>query len=428
VIDPRIKKAFIKLCRSFLTACVVPFLFTGCFVDFQTGASSPQDGAVDGAADGSNPTPDGTADGSNPTPDGTTPPDGVAWPDGASTDALPSDGAPTCTEGRLRCNANGTADYCENNAWYPLGHCFFMCSGFQQKCTTVSNVAYETLNVNEGSLNNAAWTADEITIHTATGLIYDEQHSETIRPAGANSVQNGIGFYTVTQGVHQPTLGVFVFSNLEIASNVTVRAQGTNALVILSLNDVVLNGVLDGGAQGQASGPGGFAGGDPYNGGTGPGGGLPGEAEQSQCTYLCASGGGGGSYGGTGGSGGAVNCGAVDLPSGVGGSSYGNQTLVPLVGGSGGAGGMSITSHQDANPGAGGGGGGAVQISARSSLTIGPDGGITVPGGGGGPTTSGSGSGGGAGGAILLESPTIDIQSGAFVAANGGGGGGGDCS
>jgi hypothetical protein len=145
-------------------------------------------------------------------------------------------------------------------------------------------------------------------------------------------------------------------------------------------------------------------------------------------TY-CGGGGAGGSFGGIGGTGGSC----ADAGTTTASAAMGDTTLVPLRGGcNGGLGGHP----GDTTGGGGGAGGGALQISARTSMTI--NGTISAfgLGGGGGAGEGGNacggnsgcaagGGGGGAGGAILLESPQLTLASAAKLCATGGGGGGG---
>ena len=89
---------------------------------------------------------------------------------------------------------------------------------------------------------------------------------------------------------------------------------------------------------------------------------------------------------------------------------YGNQALIPVLGGS--AGGGVQVAHA---------GGGALQIVAGTSIRISSFGSISAPGlGGGGECDQNGQPGGGSGGAILLEAPTVTITG--KLAANGGGG------
>jgi hypothetical protein len=152
--------------------------------------------------------------------------------------------------------------------------------------------------------------------------------------------------------------------------------------------------------------------------GNGPGGGYA--SEKAFSFYVPGPGGGAfGANGGRGGlkdggAGGASNSGA----GGDGGLLYGEPTLNPLIGGSGGAG---VSSYS------GGGGGGAFHLVVGGSVTIGDglaNGGINAGGCPGVDPSMGSpGGGGGSGGAVIVETPIIDIKQNAGIAANGGTGG-----
>jgi hypothetical protein len=110
---------------------------------------------------------------------------------------------------------------------------------------------------------------------------------------------------------------------------------------------------------------------------------------------------GGGGFCGTGGKGGP--------PTVAGGKTYGNGTLIPLLGGS--PGGASAGGSGGAS------GGGALQISAGQMIAIGIFGSVTAP--GQSPHENGGlGGGPGSGGGILLEAPMVKIVG--SVAANGG--------
>lgn len=79
---------------------------------------------------------------------------------------------------------------------------------------------------------------------------------------------------------------------------------------------------------------------------------------------------------------------------------------------------------QSTTDGEGGKAAGALQLSARTRLTL--NGRILANGGGGKGATGGSGGGGGAsGGTVLLEAPTVVVRGGLFANGGGGGGGGG---
>ena len=238
-----------------------------------------------------------------------------------------------------------------------------------------------------------------------------------------------IAFHVVSQGAGRPGIGVFAFNNIDLQADLLV--EGENALALLACGDVDCSGVIDASALGSSGGSGGWDGGPVGGAGAGPGGGKAAEDGTDSCPSLCSAGGGGGGHGGRGGDGGGLSCriqsGEVNLAPGDGGAVNGLAELVPLTGGSGGAGGTNVPGA-GSSPGGGGGGGGAVQLSAGGHIWISAPGGVTVAGDGGRETISGGGSGGGAGGGILLEAVEIQIGTTAFLAANGGGGGGGDCT
>ena len=151
--------------------------------------------------------------------------------------------------------------------------------------------------------------------------------------------------------------------------------------------------------------------------GRGPGGGQPGPNYNSSYPI----GGGGGGFG----SGGATAWNGY----GVGGSAYGQASLLPLVGGSGGGGGVAGSTYSGAG---GGGGGGAILIAAGTAsspatITCTGNGYIDADGGAGG-SSAGSGcggeGGGGSGGAIRLVADTLSKPSTFNLYARGGGGGG----
>ena len=273
--------------------------------------------------------------------------------------------------------------------------------------------------------------APELLCANGHGLVISSPATIDTNAGTISGVDPGtIVFEEVAQGAGLPNIGVFAFNKIEIRADLTVR--GTNALALVACGDIDIQAVIDASANARTAGPGGFDGGQPGNAGLGPGHGLAAVSGTLECPTLCAAGGGGGGHGGQGGDGGDLDCriqsiGAIQLDPGNGGLINGGETLVPLWGGSGGAGGAVVPNMMESSPGTGGGGGGAVQLSAGGHIWITAPGGITVAGEGGGRTLSGGGAGGGAGGAILLEAGSIEIGSGAFLAANGGGGSGGDC-
>ncbi len=221
--------------------------------------------------------------------------------------------------------------------------------------------------------------------------------------------------------------GLFVVSALSVGAGAELSIRGTRPLIVITLGDVTINGVID------VSG--GCDNGTPRCGG--PGGGRAVGTSQST-SEGCAFGGsgfgvlgsGGDETGGGGGGLGTAGAKAGDGPDFVGGaagddlSSCSPPTLDPIGGGSaGGAGAI----NQDG--GDGGGGAGALQITSLTRISIvgtqpSPAGIRASGAGGGGGEVSDGGGGGGSGGGVLLEAPFLILDN-AIIAANGGGGGGG---
>lgn len=210
---------------------------------------------------------------------------------------------------------------------------------------------------------------------------------------------------------------IYHFTTITIPSGLTLRfpaeTLGVKPIIWLASGEVRIEGILDldGGPGHSVAGPRipPSAGAGGYQGGLGgtdteavqPGRG-PGGAPQA---------GGGAGYSSLGGG-----------PSGAGGPVYGNPFLIPLVGGSGGAGGSFAPSVPGNRFGAGGGsGGGAILIASSSSMNI--HGGTIRANGGVGTCNSGEGtapqsSGGGSGGAIRLMA--VNISGSTTILANGG--------
>jgi hypothetical protein len=190
---------------------------------------------------------------------------------------------------------------------------------------------------------------------------------------------------------------LYVVDGLLVDTTQQITFQGPIPVIIVSLGPVYVDGTISVASDFFSPGPGGFPPATP-----GPGAGQNGVGAYSN------SAGGGGGYCGPGGAG--INEGTAGAP---GGTTYGNATITPLLGGSAGGtigGGGAV----------GGAGGGAIQIVSSVSISIGAEGVIAA---GGGGAESGALSGGGAGGAILLEAPTVSVSG--TLAANGGGGGSG---
>ena len=223
--------------------------------------------------------------------------------------------------------------------------------------------------------------------------------------------------------------GIFHFTTVDIQSDATLKfirnAQNT-PVTILATGDVTIDGTIDvGGQPGNyvipgAGSHGGFDGGvggvvkDKGKRGEGPGGGVGGSPNLVEVSYGGA--GEGGAYSASG-----VN-GYTTRPAAPGGSgsvAYGNERIIPLLGGSGGGGGGGTMSLVG---GAGGGGGGAILIASSTSITV--SGAILANGGRGADgegTNAGGGGGGGAGGAIRLITNALNGD-GTINAVGGAGG------
>lgn len=205
-------------------------------------------------------------------------------------------------------------------------------------------------------------------------------------------------------------IAVYVARSVHIAPHAVLTVQGKNPVAIVALDSIDIRGHLVAAAGGSLPGSGGHTGvtAASNKAGVGSGGGGAGTATASA---------GGGGHCGKGGAG-ALEVGKAGA-AGHGGVAYGTPAISPLVGGS--AGGTG-------DPGPGGGGGGAIELVAKTSISVATGGVIQVGGGGGGfGGTSGQGaSGGGSGGSILLEAAIVTVAG--TLAANGGGGGGGTSS
>lgn len=184
-----------------------------------------------------------------------------------------------------------------------------------------------------------------------------------------------------------PADGVFRCTGISVAAGATLRFNRNplnTPVHLLALGDVSIQGAIDvsgsnnGGAIGGLGGPGGFDGGyggfgpaAPANkGGDGHG---PGRGQEITTAFN-------------------FRGGVYAEPNGGNSNIYGNALIMPLIGGSGGAG-------YGGNPGAGGGGGGgALMIASNTKITV--NGSIFAR-GGYGP------GGGGSGGAIRLLAPVV---------------------
>jgi len=209
---------------------------------------------------------------------------------------------------------------------------------------------------------------------------------------------------------------VFKYSSVTIRTNVTVRFRNHAAnppVVWLVDGDVTIAGTVD--LSGQVgrdrrpavSGPGGFSGGVPADSvdleggpGLGPGGATPTGSPWSASNRSTS-----GSYG--------PNFRSALSP--YAGTAYGNAQILPLIGGSGGAG-TFFDGHLRPAAGAGGG---ALLIVAKGRIVI--NGQVLANGGGG--TSLGGAAAGGSGGAVRLVADSISGVG--IVSAQGGSAGSG---
>lgn len=243
---------------------------------------------------------------------------------------------------------------------------------------------------------------------------------------------------TVDTVLQLPSNGIFNFTNVNIPAGVTVSFQKntTNTPVtLLASGDVVVEGTLhvsagwsapvgaagdgnigddglpgEGGSGGYSGGRGGEAGTHIGGAGHGPGAGRGG-SYYSSCGV--GSGGGGGGFG----TAGADNTKwSSHAASAEGGSAYGSELILPLVGGSGGGG---AGGGEQFHGSGGGGGGGAILIAASGTVRI--TGAIRADGGGSGAadgSSVGGTGGGGSGGAIRIVATRIE-GNGAMTARGG---------
>jgi len=204
-----------------------------------------------------------------------------------------------------------------------------------------------------------------------------------------------------------PEVRLMIVDRLEISAGTTLKVVGAKPLVVVSLDDIDIQGTIDVSSTLAQLG----AGANPATCGNGTG--KPGTVSGD----FAGGGGGGGGLGGNGGDGG-----------GKGGSGGDNGVKIEppttIRGGCGGGNGGQSWG------GDGGGGGGALYLAAQNSISIS---GVLHAGGAGGEGGDGKknvavragGGGGGSGGYLGLEAPVVTLALNAVLAANGGGGGGG---
>jgi hypothetical protein len=211
---------------------------------------------------------------------------------------------------------------------------------------------------------------------------------------------------SIMQNLNGVTITTYYVKSFKVDANAVLEANTSNAIAIVSLGTIDVEGaILAHGANGAAGTQGNGQGGTNNVGG--------GQAPGSSAPAGSAPGGGG--YCGLGG------VGSEDVTGGI---AWGTASIVPLAGGASGGGFNNCFGCDGAQ------GGGALQLVAGTSITVGGGGTLNANGFPGssisGGTGGGSGDGGGSGGSILLEAPKVTIAG--VVAANGGAGGGGEMS
>jgi hypothetical protein len=244
---------------------------------------------------------------------------------------------------------------------------------------------------------------------TGGPYVLDTESGRLTRPDATSVILDG----EVIDQLGAPDIFAVATTSFIVAAQVELDVNGSRALAVVSTGDIAVDGVIDVGAAGDDSGPGGDD-----DGACAGGRGDIGQLRDQGGAQFAGTGGGGGGFAAAGGEGAGVE--DADDPAPVGGGSPGGSAdLTPLRGGcAGGAGAVG-----GVNGGAGGGGGGALQLVAGDALTV--DGVITARGAGGAGIDSavngGGGGGGGSGGGLLLEATTLEVNG--AVTANGGGGG-----
>jgi len=273
-------------------------------------------------------------------------------------------------------------------------------------------------------IHHIFWTA-------LLGLCFTTTLASAAFTSGSTGADGALHITQDTQ-LQLPEDGVFNYTTVTVDSGTTLtfkkNAQNTS-VTILATGDVSIAGTID--VSGQAGnyiipgegGPGGFDGGvgaaakQTGRRGEGPGGGYGGVGRPDKDHYVGT--GGGGGYSAKGSNGG--NSGNAPYPGGNGGPSYGNERIIPLLGGSGGGGGGGSSRY---GGGTGGGGGGAIVIASSGNIAV--TGALKANGGAGaiGEPFSiygsyGGAGGGGAGGAIRLVANGIS-GNGGITAGQGG--------
>jgi hypothetical protein len=291
--------------------------------------------------------------------------------------------------------------------------------GFQSPASTLQGDA--SVSVDGSPRPDGAVSTSDDVVHVATTDEYTGTDDLTISApitidtqamAFGMPLPPGATFTPAKQDGGGPDLAILHVRKLAV--HATVRALGSRPLVVIA-DSIELTETIDVTAHHSQPGPGALS--------PGPGAGHDGQHVDPDTD----SGGGGGSHGSVGAAGGSTDCTAClgqRLDGGGAGGLY-NLGIALLVGGSpgGSAHAAAPTSCNASSPGAGGG---AIELYARTQISL--SGYINAGGGGGAGgttclTSSLGGAGGGAGGAIVLQAPSIENSG--RLSANGGGGGAG---
>jgi hypothetical protein len=295
-------------------------------------------------------------------------------------------GVGVCTAGQSTCGPNGQYGACVGSVMPAVE----ICNGFDDDC--------------DGQIDNGCNAASfpsnlppsVCTAATSAVLALEAGITTWSTDSGCDQI--------VAQPAPAPSICVRRFDSVAIAQGATLKAHGTNALALVAVSGMTVDGTIDVSADSVGSGPG-------------------------ACVIGCGTGGDGVTFsvGGGGGGGGFATLGGTTTFGTAGGLAYGSAGLTPLIGGSrGGYGGMP-PSLLFSTPG--GGGGGALELVSCGLLQVGPQGIVDASGGGGNLSSAAAshaqgvgGGGGGSGGGILIEAATVSVAG--TIAANGGGGSG----
>lgn len=229
-------------------------------------------------------------------------------------------------------------------------------------------------------------------------------------------------------------VAVLGVDSLAVQAGATLLVTGDKPLLIASWGTITINGRIDAGSvTTEINNTAGAHIDGPSRSGAGanaPGrcGGMIGSAGANAQSGGGSGGGGGGGFRGDGGNGTVGD--TVMVAGGSGGARVAQPPMVIRGGCNGGPSGSAgastglLTPATAASVSVGGAGGGAIELAAKTSITI--SGSINAGGGGGAGAPQGSavgGGGGGSGGYVGLDAPMIAITAGT-ISANGGGGGG----